>query len=173
MKKYCLFSVFLVMFSIGLYAEPSFAIGVGAEVDGYSQSGMGLGIGGAMDYRFNEMFSFGARGLYTLDLGGGGISVAEVTGNVRWYFLRFRNLLNYYYILQSRFHFFAQADIGGAFVYTGETGSKTESALSFGAVAGVRIVFGSFYTEPYIRFSSTGLYGGGAMLGWIFSPYGK
>jgi hypothetical protein len=175
MKKYCFFSIFLVFCLAGIYAEHSFATGIGGEMNGYSQGGIGLGMGGALDYRFTEMFSFGARGLYGLDLAGGRekMSVIEVTGNARWYFLRFRDLLNYYYLWQSKFHFFAQADIGGAFVYTGDTGSLAETGISWGASAGARIVFGNFYTEPYIRYSSTGLFGIGVMLGWIFRPYGE
>jgi hypothetical protein len=175
MKKHGFLLVFLAMLSAGLYAEPSFAVGAGGEMNGYSRGGIGIGIGGGLDYRFSEMFSAGVRGLYGLDLSDSvnKISVIEVTGNVRWYFLRFSGLLNYYYLWQSRFHVFAQFDIGGAFVYTEDTDSKAESGISLGATAGARIVFGNFYTEPYLRASLTGLYGLGVMFGWIFRPYGE
>jgi hypothetical protein len=173
MKKICFLSILWVLFVAGAYAQASISVGLGAEVNGYSTKMMAIGLGGGMDYRFNEMFSLGARGLYSLDIGQkkvGDVSVMEVTCNLRWYFLRFPRLLYYYYLWQNKYHFFTQFDLGGAFTYTKDGNTKAESGVIVGACAGVRIVFDRAYIEPYLRFSSTSMLGGGIMFGLVSSP---
>jgi hypothetical protein len=175
MKIPCFLAFFLIIFSIGLYAEPSFGMGIGAEVNGYSIGGVGIGGMGQLDYRFGEMFSFGVRGLYSFDSAPGivSMSVLELTGNLRWYFLRFPRWLAYHYLLQSKYHVFAQLEAGGALVYT-EGDSVAVSGFSWGAAAGVRIMLVDWmglYLEPYLRYSSTGLFGVGLMFGWVVRPY--
>jgi hypothetical protein len=177
MKIPCFLAFFLIIFSVGLYADQNFGMGVGVEVNGYSQRGVGIGGMGGLDYRFGEMFSFGVRGLYSFDLAADDLpmSIMEFTGNVRWYFLRFPRLLTYYYLLQGKYHAFAQFEAGGALVYMGNEDSIAVSGFSWGASVGLRIMlvdWKGLYVEPYLRYSSTGTFGIGAMIGWVFRPYG-
>lgn len=169
MKKFCVVSIFLVSLAAGVRAETSLSLGIGAEANGYSQNGVAAGLAGLMDFRLNEMFSLGIRGVYCLDIGQtnpSNLAVLELTGNVRWYFMRSKKLLSYYYLWQNKYHFFAQIDGGGAFLYTKDSGTKAESSTSFGFSAGARIMFSSFYVEPYVRYSTTSIFGLGVLAGW-------
>jgi hypothetical protein len=145
----------------------SLSLGLGAEANTYSSGLIAVGVGGLMDFRINEMWSVGFRPMMNVDLGPDAFSVLEITGNVRWYFLRFRKLLNYYFLWQDKLHFFAEADVGGAFAYTAETSSHLSfSDWVLGVTAGVRIAGERFYFEPYFRYAAiTQVLGGGFLAG--------
>ncbi|MDR3356690.1 MAG: hypothetical protein LBO04_05815 [Spirochaetaceae bacterium] len=166
MKKICIFSVLGVFLSVGAYAEMSLSLGVGAEVNNYSNKGIAVGLGGLADFRLNEMWSLGFRPMMNIDLGPDGFSVLEVSGNVRWYFLRFKNLLDYYFLWQRRFHLFVEADVGGAFAYTDVSSHLSFSDWIIGGTAGVRIAWERFYLEPYVRYAAvTQVVGVGVLFG--------
>jgi hypothetical protein len=165
-KKIWFFSVVMVFLSISSYAEMSVSLGVGAEVNTYSSGGIAMGLGGLVDFRINEMWAIGARPLMNIDFGPEGFSVLEVTGNVRWYFLRFKKLLNYYYLWQRRFHLFAEFDFGAAFAYQDISTHLSFSDIVAGVTSGVRIDWPWFYVEPYIRYTAiTNTIGAGVLVG--------
>jgi hypothetical protein len=172
MKKFCFLFGLLIYLSVGGYAETSISLGIGGEADQYSQNGLGGGFTGTIDYRFGELFSVGERSVYSLDFGEAGLATLELGATLRLYFLRFKKLLDYYYIWQRKYHWFLQVDAGGAWVYQPDTSKNLAwSDFMLGGCAGVRIVFGEkdrFYLEPYIRFSNTSHFGAGALFGMSF-----
>ncbi|MDR2343937.1 MAG: hypothetical protein LBD86_05340 [Spirochaetaceae bacterium] len=155
MKKICFFSVLIVFLSVNAYAQMSLSLGLGGEVNTYSNGGIAVGYGGLADFRINEMWSIGFHPMMNIDFGPEAFSVLEVTGNVRWYFLRFKNLLNYYFLWQRMFHFFVEFDAGGAFAYLDSDSKLSFNEWVLGGAAGVRIVWEMFYVEPYIRYAAT------------------
>jgi hypothetical protein len=169
-RKICLFSVILLFLAAGIHAQMSISLGVGGEVNTYSNGGIAVGLGGLADFRLNEMLSLGVRPMMNIDLGPDAFSVLEVTGNVRWYFLRWRSLLNYYYLWQNRFHFFVEFDAGGAFAYLDSSTHLSFNEWVLGGTAGVRIAWPMFYIEPYVRYAvSTQVFGGGVLFGVTLS----
>jgi hypothetical protein len=172
MKKLGFLTGLLVCLSVGGYADTSISLGIGGEVDQYSQIGLAAGFAGTIDYRFNELFSLGERSVYSLDFGGSKAATLELGAALRFYFLRFKGLLDYYYIWQRRLHWFLQVDAGGAWVYQpDENKNLAWSDYMVGGCTGVRCVFGekdTFYIEPYIRFSTTSHFGGGVLFGMSF-----
>jgi hypothetical protein len=156
----------MLFLAVGIHAQMSISLGVGGEVNTYSNGGIAVGLGGLADFRLNEMWSLGVRPMMNIDLGPDAFSVLEVTGNVRWYFLRWKSLLNYYYLWQNRFHFFVEFDAGGAFAYLDSSTHLSFNEWVFGGTAGVRIVWQMFYVEPYIRYAATTqVFGAGVLLG--------
>ena len=145
----------------------SLSLGLGAEVNNYSNGGIAVGLGGLADFRLNEMFSLGARPMMNIDMGPDAFSVLEVTGNIRWYFLRFRSLLNYYYLWQNKFHFFVEFDAGGAFAYLDSSSHLSFNEWVIGVSGGLRLFITElFYVEPYIRYAATTqVFGAGALFG--------
>lgn len=145
----------------------SMSLGAGGEANTYSNGGIAVGLGGLADFRLNEMFSLGVRPMMNIDMGPDAFTVLEVTGNIRWYFLRFRSLLSYYYLWQNMFHFFVELDAGGAFAYLDSSSKLSFSEWVVGGTAGVRIVFWEmFYVEPYIRYAAiTQVFGAGVLFG--------
>jgi hypothetical protein len=165
-KKTCLFLILLVLLSVNAHAQMSLSLGIGAEANTYSNGGFAVGIGGLADFRINEMWALGVRPVMNIDMGPDAFSVLEVTGNLRWYFLRFRRALNYYFLWQNRFHFFAELDVGGAFAYIDSSSHLSFNDWVVGGTAGVRIAWERFYLEPYIRYAATTqVIGGGVLLG--------
>jgi hypothetical protein len=144
----------------------------------YSEKSIAAGGVFNMDFRFNEMWSVGTRALYCMDLGQdtiGDVSVLEVTANVRWYFLRFRDMLFKYSMLWvGRFHWFAQIDAGGSFAFFPSIVEDVAyTGFSIGGTAGARIFFESLYVEPYLRYSLKGNLGVGVLVGLAFTSYEK
>jgi hypothetical protein len=169
MKKIGFLLGLVVCLAVSGYADASISLGIGGEVDQYSQTGLAAGIAGMIDYRFNELFSVGERSVYSLDFGEAKAATIELSAALRFYFLRFKYLLDYYYLWQRRFHWFLQVDMGGAWVYQPDLDKNLAwSNYMLGGYAGVRYVFGQkdmFYIEPYIRFSTTSYFGGGVLFG--------
>ncbi|MDR0408957.1 MAG: hypothetical protein LBH18_00965 [Spirochaetaceae bacterium] len=128
-----------------------------------------------MDYRFNEMWSIGARALYCIDLGQdviGDGSALEITANVRWYFLRFTNLLFYYFLWQNKLHWFVQLDVGGSFAFFPSIMENVAyTGFNPGGMFGVRIVSDRTYIEPFLRYSLIGQLGVGVMFGLTFTGH--
>jgi hypothetical protein len=142
----------------------------------YSEKSIAAGGVFNMDFRFNEMWSAGARALYCMDLGQdtiGDVSVLEVTANVRWYFLRFRDILFKYSMLwMGRFHWFVQVDVGGSFAFFPDIMKDVAyTGFSIGGTGGARIVFEKLYVEPYLRYSLRGNLGLGVLVGLTFNGY--
>jgi hypothetical protein len=172
MKKFVFLLGLLGCLAIGGYADSSISLGIGGEVDQYSGTGLAAGFAGTIDYRFNELFSLGERSVYSLDFGDAKSATLELGAAFRLYFLRFKNLLDYYYMWQRKFHWFAQLDAGGAWAYQPEESKNLAwSDFMLGGCVGLRYVFGEkdmFYIEPYIRFSTTSHFGGGVLFGMNF-----
>jgi hypothetical protein len=142
----------------------------------YSGNLAAAGLAYNMDYRFNEMWSIGARAAYYIDLGQdviGDVSVLEITGNARWYFLRFRDLLFKYSLLwQNKLHWFLQLDVGGSFAfYPSIMEDIAYTGFNAGGMLGVRIVSEKSYVEPFLRYSLMGKIGVGVMLGITFTGH--
>jgi hypothetical protein len=162
----------------GVHAETSISLGLGPEANMYSEKSIAAGGVFNMDFRFNEMWSVGSRALYCMDLGQdtiGDVSVLEVTANVRWYFLRFRDMMFKYSMLwMGRFHWFVQIDAGGSFAYFSKIMEDVAyTGLSIGGTGGARIVFEKMYIEPYLRYSIKGHLGIGVLFGLTFNGNGN
>lgn len=173
MKRFYFFSIFIIL-TIGANAETSISLGIGPEVNKYSNSLVAAGVVYNMDYRFNEMFSIGARALYCIDLGQdtiGDVSVIEASANARLYFLRFRDMLFKYSLLwQNKLHWFFQFDLGGSFAfYPKAMEGVAYTGFNAGGMFGVRIVSETTYIEPFVRYSAMGGIGAGVMLGLTFA----
>jgi hypothetical protein len=170
LKRACFFSIFILYLAVNVNAQMSISLGVGGEVDQYSRHFLGAGFAGSMSYRISEMWGLGARFVYAADLGtddddSGSVSAMEMTANIRWYFLRFRNLLSYYFMWQQKYHWFVQFDMGGAFGYTSLKPNLASPGFMVGGTAGLHISFEKAFVEPYIRYSTTGGVGGGVIFG--------
>jgi hypothetical protein len=171
MKKIGFLLGLLIFLALGVFADASISLGIGGEIDQYSRSGFGGGFAGIIDYRFNELFSLGERSVYSSDLGSSGAATLEMGATVRYYFLRTKELLDYYYLWQNKFHWFLQFDIGGAWAYLGEDNHLSWSDYMIGGVLGLRWVFGGkdmFYFEPFLRYSTTSHFGAGILFGMSF-----
>jgi hypothetical protein len=169
-KKISILSGLLIYLAVGVYAETSISLGLGGEINQYSEESLAVGFAAIIDYRFSELFSLGERTVYSSDMDSSRPTL-EFAGTVRFYFLRFKRLLDYYYVWQNKLHWFFQFDVGGAFAYAGDSAHLSFSDWMFGGIAGLRYVFGDkekFFIEPYIRFSSTSNFGAGALLGMSF-----
>jgi hypothetical protein len=172
MKKFCFLLGLSIYLATNGYADTSISLGVGGEADQYSDTGLAAGFTGTIDYRFNELFSIGERSVYSFDFSEQGLASLEIGVTARLYFLRFKKLLDYYYVWQRRFHWFVQFDAGGAWVYQPDTSRNLAwSDFMLGGCAGLRVIFGEkdmFYVEPYVRFSNTSHFGAGVLFGMSF-----
>jgi hypothetical protein len=160
-----------------VYAQDTFSIGLGLEANGYSSNKLvGAGPVFGMDYRINEMWAIGMRELWAIDLGAQpimDITTVQIDFTVRWYFLRWKSLVEYYFLWQEKYHFFIQVEGGGmvAMNYAPVKGMAGIEYLSLGGTLGCRIVTGtsgSFYWEPYIRFGNLSQAGAGVIFGYTF-----
>jgi hypothetical protein len=161
----------LIFLAIGVFADTSISLSIGGEGDQYSIGGFGGGFAGNIDYRFNELFSLGEFSVYSFDFGSSGAATLELGATVRYYFLRTKKLLDYYYLWQNKFHLFLQLDVGGAWAYLGDNDHLSWSDCMIGGVFGLRRFFGEndmFYFEPYLRYSTTSYLGAGILLGMSF-----
>ncbi|GMO43531.1 MAG: hypothetical protein Ta2F_18850 [Termitinemataceae bacterium] len=180
-KAVIFFALILTMQGGALYAENTFSLALGVEANQYSGADpavlpdskplFAIGPIFGLDFRFGEMFSLGARAIWAIDLGAKpimGLTTLELDVNLRWYFLRWPRLVNYYYLWMSKYHFFAQLDVGMPLLrqYAKDiTDPRQEtlrattalSGLAFGATVGSRIFLydDRLYIEPYLRYGFT------------------
>ncbi|GMO42924.1 MAG: hypothetical protein Ta2B_23300 [Termitinemataceae bacterium] len=188
MKKSAILLGFILVVSVGaLSAQDSFSLGLGLEVDGFTVGDadagkdplFGLGPLVTLDYRFNEMFSLGARGILSFDLAQsefGYVSSVEFDFAARWYFLRFKSLVDYWFEWQHKYHYFVQFDIGYLNVLSKSNEDLAGIGTAVGGTVGCRIfLFESFFIEPFGRFgvnmskNVTALnWGIGAVAGYTF-----
>ncbi|MDR0552085.1 MAG: hypothetical protein LBG72_08750 [Spirochaetaceae bacterium] len=162
-KKFVLMFLCAVLYTGQLGAQESFSVSFGLQVNNYSKSFLAVGGVLSADFRFNEMFSLGTSFLLCWDLSNTvkppeipqpDLSVMELAVNVRWYFLRFADLVDYYFLWQNYLHWFVQLDLGFSVITVGENTATSYWAkipIMAGLTAGVRIIFDNWYIEPYIR----------------------
>ncbi|GHV19523.1 hypothetical protein FACS189494_01360 [Spirochaetia bacterium] len=184
MKKTAVLLVFFAVTAGMVRAQDSFSLGGGVEANLYSNYKLlGLGPAIALDYRFNEMWQVGARGIWAIDLGDTAVapekfgSTWDVAFDVRWYFLRWRDFVNYHFLWSNRWHFFVQLDVGMA-IYSKQLDEEmgdgflkpapSGMAFNVGGEVGVRIMFDSIYLEPYIRYSWRSSIAAGILVGYTF-----
>jgi hypothetical protein len=152
-------------------AQESFSLAGGIEADGYSVNNfIGAGPLITLDYRFNEMWAVGARGLLAVDLVAPSMSISTVQLDLtgRWYFLRWKEWVDYYFIWQNTYHFFAQLDVGGSIMSWSEKPGLAGTGFSVGGTSGCRIMLSDLFVEPYIRFGVTSQFGAGVLVGYTF-----
>lgn len=176
MKKLLFFFSVLACTSL-VQAQEAFSAGIGVQVNNYSNDFVGIGGGAHADFRFNELLSVGTTFLYAADLGPSikppdlplpALSVTELSVNVRWYFLRFKGLVDYYFMWQNFLHWFVQGDLGFAVLSAGGVSMTSNwSGIPFmlGITAGVRIMIANAYFEPYIRLGEPFMWGAGFLVG--------
>ncbi|GHV84124.1 hypothetical protein AGMMS50212_14640 [Spirochaetia bacterium] len=179
MKKVAIIVLILTATAGVVSAQDTFSVGIGVEANGYSSNELfGIAPVLAFDYRFNEMWAVGARALYALDIGAksiGDTTALELNITGRWYFLRWKSLVDYYFMWQNRLHFFIQADVGLSITNYAATPNISGTAPNLGGELGIRIMFDKIYVEPYGRFSVQlaekymgQTWGAGVLVGYTF-----
>lgn len=157
-----------------LSAQESFSAGIGVQANDYSTNLMGFGVLAQADFRFNELISLGTTFVFATDLGNSAreilppLNVFELSVNVRWYFLRFKSLVDWYFLWQNYLHWFVQFEGGFAVLNAGDksmTSSWSGIPFMAGIMAGVRIMLENVYVEPYLRFGEPYLWAVGLTVG--------
>ena len=177
---YLVKKVIMLFFCVSLYtgvlsAQESFSIGIGAQLNNYSTNLAGLGVAAATDFRFNELISLGTSFVYSFDLGNmektvtnDPLTIMELSVNFRWYFLRFKSLVDWFFLWQNYLHFYIQPEIGFSILNVGERHMASNwNNLPFmvGLVFGVRIMLENVYIEPFIKGGQPYMWAGGFLVG--------
>jgi outer membrane protein OmpA-like peptidoglycan-associated protein len=133
--------VFMVISGVVYAQESKVSFGFGGEISGglkveetkvYESGG---GFNGAVEYRFNNLFSGGLKTKVNNDFKYR-ITAFEQSIFARWYIWR-----------PSFLSIFAELSPGGIFVVRG---NEVWSSLEISVAAGVRFSFGNWYVEPYL-----------------------
>ncbi|MDR2601202.1 MAG: hypothetical protein LBC53_01930 [Spirochaetaceae bacterium] len=174
MKK-AFFFFLLATFTSLLYAQESFSAGAGFQINNYSSAMFGAGGLVTTDFRFNELISLGSGFLFSYDAGNGSraswekpMTVMELSVNARWYFLRFKSLVDWFFEWQNYLHWFVQFETGFSVIgVDGKNMVTSQNNIPFmlGVSAGVRIMIGNMYVEPYIRGGEPYMWGAGLIVG--------
>ena len=135
------------------------SLGLLFEGNKNSISGMALCTGISFDYNITRNLSFGARALISYDtfMKEKEIYAVEPLGFMRWYVAPIFG--------EPSGGVFAEAQGGAEFIIID---SNIKNTMSAGLSLGVRIPFGSFYVEPYMRGGYPYMFGAGIGAGCRF-----
>ncbi|GHT49043.1 hypothetical protein FACS1894102_3130 [Spirochaetia bacterium] len=172
-KSVLLVALFLSLHIGALYAQDTFSLCIGVEGDTYSANGLiGAGPVFGLDYRFNEMFSLGLRAIWAIDLGAPALfdlTTTQLDITVRWYFLRWKSMVDYYFSWQHKWHWFLQAEFGKVIMEWSANPGIAGTGFSISGTFGCRIKPEEyFFVEPYIRYGNPSGVGAGVLVGYTF-----